>query len=82
MSIINIFKKDTRKLYSGTDMWMVKWYSFRTRITIADIEPRYQGFADEREARDFAESIKRAHRLIGNIGAGVDVTIEKQRNGL
>ena len=81
MSIINIFKKGTKQLTSGVDTWMVEWNSFEKRITIADIIPRYQAFADKDEAEEFADSIRRAHKLIGNCG-GITVTVRKINNGL
>lgn len=81
MGIINIFKKGTQQLNSGIDTWMVEWNSFEKRITIADIVPRYQAFTDKDEAEEFADSIRRAHKLIGNYG-GTAVTVTKQTNGL
>ena len=81
MGIINIFKKGTRQLTSGVDTWMVKWHCFESRISIADIVPRYQAFSNKDEADEFADSIRRAHKLIGNSGH-TSVTVEKQKNGL
>ena len=81
MSIINIFKKGTKQLTGGVDTWMVEWNSFEKGITIANIIPRYQAFANEDEAKEFADSIRRAHRLIGNCG-GTTVTVRKMNNGL
>ena len=81
MNIINIFKKGTRQLTSGVDTWMVKWHCFESRITIANIVPRYQAFANKDEAEEFADSIRRAHKLIGNYG-NTSVTVTKQTNGL
>lgn len=80
MGIINIFKKGTQQLNSGLDTWMVEWNSFEKRISIADIVPRYQAFANKDEAEEFADSIRRAHKLIGNYGGNVTVT--KMENGL
>ena len=81
MGIINIFKNGTKQLNSGLDTWMVEWNSFDKRITIADIIPRYQAFANKDEAEEFADSIRRAHKLIGNSG-GTSVTVRKMKNGL
>lgn len=81
MGIINIFKRGTQQLNSGVDTWMVKWYSFESRISIADIVPRYQAFVNKDEAEEFADSIRRAHKLIGNYGH-TSVTVTKKTNGL
>lgn len=81
MSIINIFKRGTQSLNSGIDTWMVKWYCFEGRISIADIVPRYQAFVNKDEAEEFAASIRRAHKLIGNSGHTY-VEVKKQTNGL
>jgi hypothetical protein len=80
MSIINIFKKGTRELTSGVDTWIVEWtrrygeYSHQT-------EQCYQAFTNKDEAEDFADSIRRAHRLIGNT-SGTYVSVTKQKSGL
>lgn len=81
MGIINIFKRGTQQLNSGVDTWMVKWYCFESCISIADIVPRYQAFANKDEAEEFADSIRRAHKLIGNSG-NTSVSVTKQTNGL
>lgn len=81
MGIINIFKRGTQQLNSGMDTWMVKWHCFESRISIADIVPRYQAFANKDEAEEFADSIRRAHKLIGNSG-NTSVSVTKQKNGL
>ena len=79
--IINIFKKGTRELTKGTETYIVKWYRTKAIITVADIEPCFQAFSDKQEAEDFADSIRRAHELIGNTGS-TDVTVTKQKSGL
>lgn len=81
MGIINIFKKETQQLNSGIDTWMVEWYCFKSRISIADIAPNYQAFANKDEAEQFADSIRRAHKLIGNSGH-TTVSVTKMVNGL
>ena len=80
MSIINIFKKGTKELTSGVDTWIVEQtrrygeYSHQT-------EQCYQAFTSKDEAEDFADSIRRAHRLIGNT-SGTYVSVTKQKSGL
>ena len=54
---------------------------FERIIVSANVKPRYQAFTSKEEAEEFADSIRRAHKLIGNIG-GTDVTVTKMKNGL
>lgn len=81
MGIINIFKKGTKQLTSGVDTWVVEWNCFEKIMVSASIVPRYQAFTSKDEAEEFADSIRRAHKLIGNCG-GTSVTVTKQNNGL
>lgn len=80
MSIINIFKKGTRELNSGVDTWVVEWTRRYGQFS-GDTEQCFQGFTNEEEAKDFAYSIKRANKLIGNT-SGVGVYVKKQKSGL
>lgn len=80
MGIINIFKKGTKELYSGVDTWVVEW-TRRYGKYFGDTEQCFKAFTDENEANEFADSIRRAHRLIGNT-SGTTVTVKKQHCGL
>lgn len=80
MSIINIFKKGTKELASGVDTWIVKW-TRRYGEFSNQTEQCYQAFTSKDEAEDFADSIRRAHRLIGNT-SGTYVSVTKQKSGL
>lgn len=62
---INIFKKGSEQLTSGVDTWTVEWTSRHGRYS-TDTKQRFQAFTNEKEANDFADSIRRAHELIGN----------------
>lgn len=75
MSIIKIFKSGTRTLKSGVDTWIVEW-TRRYGEFYFDTEQCYQAFTNEKEANEFADSIKRAHKLIGN-SSGTKVTVKK-----
>lgn len=82
MGIINIFKKGTRELNSGVDTWVVEWtrrygeYSHST-------EKCFQAFTNKDEAEDFADSIRKAHKLIGNsCWSETKVTVKQQKSGL
>lgn len=74
--IINIFKRGTKQLNSGVDTWVVEW-TRRYGIFSGDTEQCYQAFTDENEANEFADSIRRAHKLIGNT-SGTQVSVRKQ----
>lgn len=80
MSIINIFKKGTRQLTSGVDTWVVEWTRRYGQFS-GDTEQCYQAFTNKEEAEDFADSIRRAHKLIGNT-SGTYVSVNKQKSGL
>ena len=81
MNIINIFKSGTKELASGVDTWVVEWTSRYGRY-YADTQKRYQVFTNKEEADEFADSIKRAHKLIGNVGMETHVYVKKQKSGL
>lgn len=81
MNIINIFKNGTKELTSGVDTWVVKWTSRHGRYS-SDTRKCYQAFTNKEEADEFADSIRRAHKLIGNTGIETDVSVRKQKNGL
>lgn len=76
---INIFKNRIRKLDSECETWVVEWTS-RYGIYSHQTEQRYKAFTDEEKAKDFAESIRRANRLIGNTSQ-TRVTVTKQCSG-
>lgn len=80
MNIINIFKRGTRQLNSGVDTWVVEW-TRRYGSFHGDTEQCFQGFTNENEANEFADSIRRAHKLIGNT-SGNAVYVRKQQSGL
>jgi hypothetical protein len=80
MNIINIFKKGTRQLTAGVDTWVVEW-TRRYGEYSGDTEQCFQAFTNKEEADAFADSIKRAHKLIGNT-SGTYVSVTKQRSGL
>ena len=83
MSIIKIFKKGTTPLTTGLDTYMVQWecckrYRYTDGATLSNM---YQAFASEHEANDFADSLRRAIKLLGNKGFNVSVR-KMERNGL
>lgn len=80
MNIINIFKKGTQQLTSGVDTWVVEW-TRRYGEFHGQTEQCFQAFTNEEEAKEFADSIKRAHKLIGNT-SGTHVSVNKQKSGL
>lgn len=73
---INIFKKGTEQLTSGVETWIVEWTK-RVGQYSSDTRQCYQAFTNKQEANDFADSIRRAHALIGNT-SGTGVYVYKQ----
>ena len=80
MGIINIFKKGVRPLHSGVDTWIVEW-TRRYGSYSGNTEQCFQAFTNKQEADDFAASIRRAHKLIGNT-CDTYVSVKKQNSGL
>ena len=80
MGIINIFKRGFKQLNSGIDTWVVEW-TRRWGDFAGNSEQCFQAFTNEQEAMDFADSIRRAHKLIGNTH-GTGVSVRKQKSGL
>lgn len=75
---INIFKKGSEQLTGGVETWTVEWTS-RHGAYSSDTKQRFQAFTDKKEADDFADSIRRAHELIGNTH-GTRVYVYKNEN--
>lgn len=75
---INIFKKGVKQLNSGIDTWVVRWTK-RWGAYHGETTECYQAFTNKKEAEEFAESIRRAHKLIGNT-SGTRVSITKSSN--
>ena len=73
---INIFKKGYDTLTSGVETWIVEWTK-RVGQYSSDTRQCYQAFTNKQEANDFADSIRRAHKLIGNT-SGTGVYVYKQ----
>lgn len=82
MGIINIFKNGTRQLNSGVDTWVVEWTRRYGKYN-GDTEQCFQAFTNKDEAEDFANSIRRAHKLIGNTcWSETEVIVKHQKSGL
>ena len=74
--IINIFKKGHKQLNSGIDTWIVEWTRRYGQFS-GDTEQCYKAFLSKEEADEFADSIRRAHKLIGNT-SDTHVSVHKQ----
>lgn len=78
---INIFKKGTKTLYSGVETWIVEWTK-RVGQYSTDTRRCYQAFTNKHEAEDFANSIRRAHALIGNTSGNYVQVYKQKHSGL
>lgn len=65
---------------SGVDTWVVEWTRRYGQFS-GDTKQCYQSFTNKEEAENFADSIRRAHKLIGNT-SGTHVSVSKQKSGL
>lgn len=72
---IHIFKKGAKELPTGVPTYVVKWTA-RYGLYSSDCETKYQAFTNKREAEEFADSLRRAHNLLGNKGAGTKVDVK------
>lgn len=63
--MINIFKKGHKTLTSDIETWVVRWNK-RYGDFSGEYEKSAQFFTDESEAKEFADSLKRANRLLGH----------------
>ena len=75
---INIFKKGYDTLTTGVDTWIVEWTK-RVGQYSSDTRQCYRAFTDKDEAKAFAESIRRAHELIGNT-SGISVSVYREEH--
>lgn len=73
--------RETEVLTSAVEVWIVEWTSRHGKYH-GDIKKRYQPFTDKGEAKKFAESLRQAHKLIGNTSYEANVEVYKQNNGL
>lgn len=62
--MINIFKKGHKTLTSDIDTWVVRWNRATGGIYLVDYEETAQFFSSKEEAEEFAESLKRALKLL------------------
>lgn len=63
--MINIFKKGYKTLTSDTEVWVVRWNK-RYGKFYDDYKETAQFFTNKEEAKEFADALKRANRLLGH----------------
>ena len=76
--LIKIFKKGHDTLTTAVDTWIVEWTK-RVGAYSTDTRQCYRAFTDKNEAKAFAESLRRAHELIGNT-SGIGVRVYREEN--
>lgn len=77
--MLNIFKKGHTTLVSDIDAWAVKWNQ-RYGIYMGDYRETVQFFTSKEEAEAFADSLKRAIKLLGHTSGHLkSVSCEKVR---
>jgi hypothetical protein len=82
---IKTIDKDKRVELDSLETWMVYWYRYSVGFSgrsYPNSKRVSQAFIDENQAKEFAKSLEVANRLIGNSSDMLDVTVEKQKNGL
>jgi len=78
--MINIFKKGHKPLTSDAETWVVRWYR-RYGKFMNDYEETAQFFTNKDEAKAFADSLKRANKLLGHTAGHLTTIIcEKVKN--
>ena len=78
---INIFKKGHDTLTSGVETWIVQWTK-RIGEYSGCTEKCFRGFTNKDEAYRFADSLRRAHALIGNTCNNEVRVYKEQSSGL
>lgn len=63
--MLNIFKKGHKTLTSDVETWAVRWNKRYGEFS-AQIKETAQFFTDKDEAKEFADSLKRANKLLGH----------------
>ena len=67
--MIRIFSKDRKELYSDIDTWIVNWttykVSFGGNIKYPNVEKCYKAFTDKEEAKEYANALNDAMKLLG-----------------
>lgn len=66
--MIRIFTKDRKELHSDIDTWIVKWKTYEssfTGIKYPIVKECYKAFTDKDEAKDYADALNNAMKLIG-----------------
>lgn len=78
--MLNIFKKGHTTLTSDMETWVVRWNQQYSDWSHGYKEVA-QFFSDKNEARDFADSLKRAIKLLGHTESKLTwVVCEKVEN--
>lgn len=63
--MINIFKKGHKTLTTDIETWVVRWNK-RTGDYSCDYKEVAQFFSNKEEAQEFADSLRRATKLLGH----------------
>lgn len=79
--MLNIFKKGHKTLTSDVETWVVRWNK-RHGSYSNDYKEVAQFFANKEEAKEFADSLYRATKLLGHTASHLTwVKCEKVNNG-
>lgn len=78
--MINIFKKGSKTLTTDVDTYVVRWYKRYGEFS-GEYTEFAQFFTSKEEAQEFADSLKRAIKLLGHTARHLTtVSCEKVRN--
>lgn len=78
--MINIFKKGSKTLTTDIDTWSVRWIRVYGGIFLKE-EEMAQFFSSKEEAKEFADSLRRANKLLGHTANNLTwVSCEKVKN--
>ncbi|WP_405101600.1 hypothetical protein [Oceanobacillus sp. FSL H7-0719] len=80
--MLNIFKKGHRTLTSDAETWVVRW-NRRFGEYSGDYKEHAQIFTNKEEAEEFADSLRRAIKLLGHTSYHLTwVKCERLKSGL
>ena len=65
--MFSIFSRDRKQLTSDIDTWIVKWKTYKHKLSVEypKVEECYKAFTDQDEAYEYAQALNDAMKLLG-----------------
>lgn len=72
------FPSGEKKEVDGLRSWTVRWYSYRMRYTLADLQDEAEVFVNLEDAEAFKEQLEEAFKLTKSSVPNISITENKQ----